>query len=104
MPKKRVSKKRSVHKVSKKAPRRTVSKKTRTSKPVVRSRVGLVLKNLIVFLALALVSFISSFILVSEVLKRLLIFLALVFVFLSVAFLIVLLVLLILRSIKTKKK
>ena len=100
MAKKRVRKKRSVHR----APRRSVSKKTRTSKSVARTKIGLVLKNLIVFLALALVSFISSLILVNEILKNLLVFLALVFVFLGVAFLIVLLVMLILRSMKNKRR
>jgi len=99
MAKKRVRKKRSVRR----APRRHVSRKARTSKPVVKTRIGLVLKNLIVFLALAIASFILSSILGSAILKNLLLFLAIVFVFLGVAFLIVLLVMLILRTRKNRR-
>lgn len=108
MPKKRVRKKRNVHRASKRtsrrAPRRHVSRKARTSSPIVGTRIGLVLKNLIVFLALALISYLLSFVLVNEIFIRLLTFLALVFVFLGVAFLIVLLVMLILRSMKNKRR
>lgn len=98
MPKKRVRKKKNVRRI----PRRHISRRVRT--PIRKTRIGLVVKNLIVFLALALASYLLSLVLVNEVLTRLLTFLALVFVFLGVAFLIVLLVMLILRSMKKKRR
>ncbi len=59
---------------------------------------GLVMKNLILFTALALVSFVLTYILTNEVLNNLFSILAMVFGFVAVAFLITLLVLMILKS------
>jgi ABC-type anion transport system duplicated permease subunit len=93
-----MAKKRRV-KRARRATRRHISRKS--SRPI-KTRVGLVVKNLIVFLALALVSYILSLLLGNAVLKNLLAFLALIFVFLGIALLIVLLVMLILRSMKRR--
>ncbi len=82
---------------------KSVSRRARAFKPA-GNRVGLVLKNLVVFLVLALVAYVLSLLITNDVLNRLLAFLALVFVFLGVAFLIVLLVMLVLRSMKSKRR
>ena len=86
-------KKKTVTKVSKK---KTVGKSMRMVRASKR-KINLVLKNLILFVVMSLISFGLYNILNNEIFKNLFSLLAMIFGFISVAFLIVLLVFLILK-------
>ena len=81
------------------------SRKTPKSKKVSNSgnkKVHLVLKNLILFLAISIISFILRSILAEGLFKSFFFLLSIIFAFVAVAFLIVLLVLLALKFVKKK--
>ena len=81
---------------------RGAQRASRTSKYDSKRRIGLVLKNLVVFLALALISYLLYMFLGNSLIQSLFYLLSMVFVFVGIAFLIVLLVLLVLRVAKKK--
>lgn len=65
-----------------------------------KRKFALVVKNLILFTALALISFVLTYLLTNEVLNNLFLISSMVFGFVAVAFLITLLILLILKAFK----
>ena len=82
-----------------------VSKKRVVKKPLrfVRSskrKINLVLRNLILFVVMSLISFVLYSVLINEIFKNLFSLLAMIFGFIAVAFLIILLVFLILKVMK----
>ena len=89
-------KKKRMKKVSKKGIVRKPSRFVRSSK----RKINLVLRNLIVFVVMSLISFVLYSVLINEIFKNLFSLLAMIFGFIAVAFLIILLVFLILKVMK----
>lgn len=83
-----------------KAVRRTSRKPARLAPA--RSKVGLVIKNMLLFIILALVSYVLYSLLTNEILVNLFLILSMVFGFVAVAFLITLLILLIMKSFRKR--
>jgi len=82
---------------------RRVVRRGRTIKSAIaKNKVGLVIKNLLLFVILALISYALYSFLTNEVLVNLFLILSMVFGFVAVAFLITLLILLIMKSFKKR--
>jgi hypothetical protein len=87
---------------SKSKANRKISKKSNFKIGDLKKKLTVVINNLLLFVALSLVSFVLYRFLQNEILKNLFNVMSMVFGFVSVAFLIALLVLLILRTVKKR--
>ena len=104
---KKVAKKKTTKKVSKKNPvKKVATKKVNSSKPAIKSiratpsRIRLVLKNLILFVILSIISYVLYAVSNNEVFSQFFAILTMVLSFISLAFLISLLVFLVLKSMR----
>jgi hypothetical protein len=96
-----MARKKRVKSKTKRSSRRT-NRSKRFGKEFVKRKIALVLNNLLLFVALALVSFVLYRFLQSEILTNLFFVMAMVFGFVSVSFLIALLVLVIIKVVKKR--
>ncbi len=96
-----VRKKRGKRRVAKRVSRR-VSRSKKFVKTVAKRKIAVVLNNLLLFVALSLVSFVLYRFLQNELLVNLFFVMSMVFGFVSVGFLITLLILLIIKLVKKR--